>query len=372
MRIGVPSEIKVQEHRVGLVPSSVREIVACGHEVVVQSGAAVAIGMPDAEFRAAGASIVGSAAEVFESADLIVKIKEPQSVEGALLRPGQALFTYLHLAPAPAQTQMLMERDVTAIAYETVTDDQGGLPLLAPMSEVAGRMSIHVAAHCLEMTGGGCGILMGGVAGVEPAKVVILGAGIVGSSAARMAVGLHADVTVINRTRGKLAELDREFGGQVRTLFATTEAIDRSVTDADVVVGAALVAGATAPKLVTADMVKRMRRGSVLIDVSIDQGGCFETSRPTTHDQPTYEVGGVVHYAVTNMPDGVARTSALAINNATLPHVLALANQGPEQALAADPHLRNGLNVYQGKVTCKAVADALGLEYVAAEQLLAG
>ena len=372
MRVGVPSEIKVQEHRVGLVPSSVRELVARGHEVTVQSGAADAIGMPDGDYRAAGAAIVESAADVFKSADLIVKIKEPQPSEGPLLRNGQTLFTYLHLAPDLAQTRMLMESGVTAIAYETVTDAHGGLPLLAPMSEVAGRMSIHVAAHYLEMTGGGRGILMGGVAGVEPAKVVILGGGVVGSNAARMAVGLHADVTVINRTRGKLAELDQEFRGRVHTLFATTEAIDRSVTGADVVVGAALVAGATAPKLVTADMVKRMRKGSVMIDVSIDQGGCFETSRPTTHDQPTYEVDGVIHYAVTNMPGGVARTSALAINNATLPYVLALADQGPAQALAADPHLKNGLNVYRGQITCKAVADALDLNYVAAEQLLDG
>lgn len=370
MRIGVPAEIKAQEHRVGLVPSSVRELVARGHEVVVQASAANAIGITDDDYRNAGARIVNTPVEVFDAADLIVKIKEPQPEEGPLLRSGQTLFTYLHLAPDPDQTRMLKDSGVIAIAYETVTDKSGGLPLLAPMSEVAGRMAVHVAAHCLEMTGGGRGVLMGGVAGVEPAKVVILGGGVVGSNAARMAVGLHADVTIINRTREKLAKLDIEFGGRVRTLFSTVDGIEQSVVDADVVIGAALVAGGTTPRLVTRDMVTRMRRGSVLVDVAIDQGGCFETSRPTTHDHPTYEVGGVIHYAVTNMPGGVARTSTFAINNATLPFVLALADKGPEQAVRDDEHLRNGLNVYQGQVTCRAVAEALGEKYTPAADML--
>ncbi len=370
MRIGVPSEVKVQEHRVGLVPSSVRELVARGHEVVVQAGAAKAIGITDEDYRKAGAQVVDTPAEVFDAADLIVKIKEPQAEEGPLLRSGQTLFTYLHLAPDPDQTRMLEDRGVIAIAYETVTDKHGGLPLLAPMSEVAGRMAVHVAAHYLEMTGGGSGVLMGGVAGVEPAKVVILGGGVVGSNAARMAVGLHADVTIINRTREKLAKLDIEFGGRVKTLFSTVDGIEQCVVAADVVIGAALVAGAATPRLVTRDMVARMRRGSVLVDVAIDQGGCFETSRPTTHDHPIYEVDGVIHYAVTNMPGGVARTSTFAINNATLPFVLALADKGPEQAVRDDVHLRNGLNVYQGKVTCRAVAEALGEEYIPAADLL--
>ena len=338
--------------------------------MIVQSDAAAAIDISDEDYRAVGAAIVGSAAEVFETAELIVKIKEPQPEEGSLLRDGQVLFTYLHLAPDPTQTRMLQNRGVAAIAYETVTDDAGGLPLLAPMSEVAGRMSIHVAAHCLEMTPGGRGVLMGGVAGVAPAKIVILGGGVVGGNAAKMAVGLHADVTLLDRTRPKLDELDRELGGRVKTLFSTADTIEENVADADAVIGAALVAGATAPRLVTRDLVGRMRRGSVLVDVSIDQGGCFETSRPTTHDDPTYEVEGVVHYAVTNMPGDVARTSTFAINNATLPFVLELADKGPERALRNDHHLKNGLNIYRGRVTCQEVARSLGVDYVPADTFL--
>jgi len=364
MRIGVPTEIKVHEYRVGLVPGSVRDLVQAGHEVMVQSGAGAGIGSSDEDYRKAGASILPDAAAVFAKAEMIVKVKEPQLNECAMLRPGQVLFTYLHLAPDPKQTHALMESGCTAIAYETVTADDHSLPLLTPMSEVAGRMSVQVGAYCLQKATGGAGVLLGGVPGVAPAKVVILGGGVAGTNAAEMAVGLRADVVVIDRSVRRLRELSALFGNTLKTVYSTYHAIEKYVTDADLVVGSVLVAGAAAPKLVTRDMVKRMRDGSAMVDISIDQGGCFETSRPTTHADPVYVDEGVVHYCVTNMPGAVARSSAFALNNATLPFVHALAGKGWERALAEDPHLANGLNVHAGKVTCEAVAHDLGLEYV--------
>ncbi len=363
MKIGVPREIKTQEYRVGLVPACVRELVAHGHEVLVERDAAAGIGFADDAYRAVGASVVGSAEEVFAAADLIVKVKEPLPAEIARLRAGQVLFTYLHLAADPAQTQGLMRSGATCIAYETVTDGRGGLPLLSPMSEVAGRMSVHVGAHCLEKEQGGAGILLGGVPGVTAAKVVVLGGGVSGTNAARVAIGFEASVTVIDKSLARLKELDVQFGAQAQTLFATTEAIEQAVVSADLVIGAVLVPGGAAPKLVTRAMVRRMRPGSVLVDIAIDQGGCFETSRPTTHSAPTYVDEGVVHYCVTNMPGAVARTSTFALNNATLPFVLALADKGWRQALRDDPHLRDGLNVHAGKVAYAAVAHDLGLPH---------
>jgi alanine dehydrogenase len=363
MRIGVPKEIKTHEYRVGLVPASARELIHRGHEVSVQTKAGEGAGFPDSEYERVGAKIVASAADVFSAAEMIVKVKEPQASEGALLQPGQILFTYLHLAPDLAQTRMLIEREVSAIAYETVTDARGGLPLLAPMSEVAGRMSIQVGAHCLEKEQGGAGILLGGVYGVPAAKVVVLGGGVVGTNAARMAIGLGAHVTVLDKSLSRLMELEYHFGPSLTTIFATMEAIEREVVSADLVIGAVLIPGAAAPRLITREMLKRMHKGSVLVDVAIDQGGCAETSHPTTHAQPTYVEEGVVHYCVTNMPGAVARTSALALNNATLPFALALADKGLSQALADDPHLAQGLNTYQGQVTHRAVAEALGLSY---------
>jgi alanine dehydrogenase len=370
MLIGVPREIKNHEYRVGLVPGSVRELVAHGHGVVVESGAGAGIGAADADYVSAGAQVVATAAEVFSRAELVVKVKEPQPQECRLLRPGQALFTYLHLAPDPVQAEGLLASGATAIAYETVTDRAGGLPLLAPMSEVAGRMAVQVGAACLEKPHGGAGILLGGVPGVAPGRVLILGAGTVGSNAAAMAVGIGAEVTVLARSADRLRALDERYGGRVRTLHSTAAAIERSVVDADLVIGAALVAGAAAPRLVGRDLIRRMRPGSVLVDVSIDQGGCFETSRPTTHADPTFVVDGVVHYCVANMPGAVPRTSAQALNNATLPFVLALAGQGVRTALAADPHLRAGLNVDRGRITCRPVAEALGLPWIDAEAAL--
>lgn len=364
MRIGIPREIKVHEYRVGLIPASVRELNHNGHEVFVETKAGEGVGFDDNDYLAAGAQILPNAAAVFETADMIVKVKEPQSAEIPLLRAEQILFTYLHLAAEPEQTAGLIQSGCIAIAYETVTDGRGGLPLLAPMSEVAGRMSIQVGAHCLEREQGGKGILLGGVPGVPVAKVVVLGGGVVGTNAARMAMGLEASVTVIDKSLPRLNELDMQFGATLNTIYATMEAVEHHVTNADLVIGAVLIPGAAAPRLVTKEMIKKMKKGSVVVDVAIDQGGCFETSRPTTHADPTYVVEGVVHYCVTNMPGAVARTSARALNNATLPFVLDLANKGYRQALAEDPHLLNGLNIHQGDVTYQAVAKDLGLAYV--------
>ncbi len=371
MRVGVPKEIKVQEHRVGLTPMAVREYAAHGHELIVQAGAGAGIGADDAAYIAAGARIVPSAAEVFAAAEMIVKVKEPQPDEVLALREDQVLFTYLHLAADSKLTEALLRSGAVGIAYETVTDRQGGLPLLAPMSEVAGRMSVQVGAHCLEKEQGGLGILLGGVPGVAAAKVVILGGGVSGTNAARMAMGLEAHVTVIDRSLPRLYELDMQFGSQLHTLFSTVENIEREVVSADLVIGAVLVPGAAAPKLVRRQLVRAMKPGSVIVDISIDQGGCIETSRPTTHADPTYIDEGVVHYCVTNMPGAVARTSAVALNNATLPFVLAIADRGWRRALSDDPHLRNGLNTCRGQLTHPAVAHDLGLTLTAPERALA-
>ncbi|HEX9464805.1 MAG TPA: alanine dehydrogenase [Alphaproteobacteria bacterium] len=368
MRIGVPKEIKNEEHRVGLTPASVRELVSHGHEVLVEAGAGYDIGFDDEHYRAAGAQISPSADEVFAAAQMIVKVKEPRPVEIKRLRPEHVLFTYLHLAPDPEQAKGLLASGCTAIAYETVTSATGGLPLLAPMSEVAGRMSIQVGAHCLERRQGGSGLLLGGVPGVPAAKVVILGGGVSGTNAARMAMGVEAHVIVIDKSLPRLYDLDLQFGSRLHTVFATRDAIEQHVLTADLVIGAVLVPGAAAPKLVTREMVRRMRRGSVMVDISIDQGGCFETSRVTTHADPIYIVDGVVHYCVANMPGAVARTSTIALNNATLPFVVALADKGVAGALAADVHLRHGLNVHKGRITHPAVAQALGLEFLPAER----
>ena len=345
MRIGVPTEIKSNEFRVGLVPGSVRELTARGHEVLVQSGAGIGISADDASYEKAGARIVPDAAAVFRDAELIVKVKEPQRSEYTQLGSHQILFTYLHLAPDPEQARGLMSSGCAAIAYETVTDANGGLPLLAPMSEVAGRLSIEAAAMALRRPTGGRGVLLGGVPGVRPAKVVILGGGVVGTHAARMAVGLGADVTILDRSLPRLRQLDELFEGRVKTLASTMDSVETEVLGADAVIGAVLVAGASAPKLVTRAMLKHMKRGAVLVDVSIDQGGCFETSKPTTHAEPTFEVDGIIHYCVANMPGGVARTSTYALNNATLPFGLAIMDKGWKKALSDDVHLRHGLNV---------------------------
>ena len=361
MRIGVPKEIKVHEYRVGLVPAGVRELTAAGHQVLIESGAGSGIGVDDAQYRAAGAAIAANAAEVFQQADMVVKVKEPQARECEMLRSGQVLFTYLHLAADPAQAQGIMKSGATAIAYETVTAPNGSLPLLTPMSEVAGRMSIQVGAASLQKANGGFGVLLGGVPGVAPAKVVILGGGVSGTHAAEMAVGMRADVTVVDRSVNRLRELSALFGSTLRTTYSTTETIEHLVRDADLVVGAVLVAGAAAPRLVTRAMVKTMKPGAVLVDISIDQGGCFETSRPTTHADPTFIVDGVIHYCVANMPGAVPRTSTFALTNATLPYVRALADLGWQAALRRDPGLAAGLNVYAGHITHDAVAKALGL-----------
>jgi len=372
VRIGVPKEIKTHEYRVGLTPAGARELVLLGHRVSVQQGAAAGIGIADDAYRAAGAEIAADAAAVFAEAELIVKVKEPQPEEIARLRAGQVLFTYLHLAADRVQTEGLIRSGATCIAYETVTDRNGGLPLLSPMSEVAGRMSVQVGAHCLEREQGGAGILLGGVPGVPAARVVVIGGGVAGTNAARMAVGLEASVIILDRSLARLKELDLQFGPRATTEFATAEAIERAVLGADLVIGAVLVPGAAAPKLVTRAMLRHMRPGSVLVDIAIDQGGCFETSRPTTHSAPTYVEEGVVHYCVTNMPGAVARTSTFALTNATLPFVIALAQKGWRGALRDDPHLCDGLNVHAGQVAYEAVARDLGFAYVAAETLLAG
>jgi alanine dehydrogenase len=371
MLIGVPKEVKSHEYRVGLVPGSVRELVHHGHQVLVESGAGLGIGFDDQAYERAGARIAPDAAAVFAAAEMMVKVKEPQPEEIARLRQGQVLFTYLHLAADRRQTEGLMKSGATGIAYETVTNARGGLPLLAPMSEVAGRMSIQVGAHCLEKEQGGPGILLGGVPGVAAAKVVILGGGVAGTNAARVAMGMEAYVTVIDRSLPRLYELDMQFGSQLHTLYATMENIEREVLSADLVIGAVLVPGAAAPKLVSRELVRAMKRGAVMVDIAIDQGGCFETSRPTTHANPTYVEEGVIHYCVTNMPGAVARTSTFALNNATLPFVLDLADKGWRRALADDPHLRAGLNIQDGRVTHEAVARDLGLDFTPPTQLLA-
>jgi len=370
MLIGVPTEIKNHEYRVGLTPASVHELTHAGHQVLVQSGAGAAIGMDDAQYQAVGAHLEPDAAAVFAQADMVVKVKEPQPQECDLLRPGQILYTYLHLAPDPAQTAALVRSRAVCIAYETITGPGGGLPLLAPMSEVAGRMSIQAAACHLEKSRGGQGILLGGVPGVPAAHVVILGAGVVGTNALQMAVGLGARVTVLDKNVDRLRQLDLVFGNRIHTRYSTQAAVEETVLDADAVSGSVLIPGAAAPKLVTRALVARMKPGSVLVDVAIDQGGCFETSHPTTHAEPTFVVDGVVHYCVANMPGAVARTSTLALNNATLPHALKLAQLGWQGALLADPHLRHGLNVCLGHVTHPAVAQALGYPLVEAEGLL--
>lgn len=360
MRIGCPKEIKVREYRVGLTPESAAELVRAGHEVLMEKGAGLGIGAADERYTQVGAQILPDADAVFAAADMIVKVKEPQAVEIARLKPQHVLFTYLHLAPDPEQAEGLIKSGATCIAYETVTDAAGRLPLLKPMSEVAGRMSIQVGANYLEKNHGGRGVLLGGVPGVRPADVVILGAGVAGYNAAQIAVGMRARVTVFDKNPARLEELDREFNGRLETVYSTRAAVEEAVTQADLVIGAVLVPGAAAPKLINRAMLKTMRPGAVLVDISIDQGGCFETSRATTHDDPVFEVDGIIHYCVANMPGAVARTSAFALNNATLPFTLALANKGAHQALRDDPHLRMGLNVAEGAITHEAVARDLG------------
>ncbi|GGZ30018.1 alanine dehydrogenase [Asticcacaulis endophyticus] len=369
MKISVPKEIKNHEYRVGLVPDSVAELTHHGHEVYVETLAGAAIGFSDKDYLAAGAIIVATAEEVFAVGDLIVKVKEPQIHECARLHPHQTLFTYLHLAADKPQAQALMASGATCIAYETVTEPQGGLPLLRPMSEVAGRLSVQVGAVYLHKAYGGRGVLLGGVPGVAPGKVVIIGGGVAGLNAAQMAIGLHADVTVLDISAHKLIEIDQTYQGRIKTAYASKAAIAAAVREADLVIGAVLIPGAAAPKLVTRDMVKSMKTGAVMVDIAIDQGGCFDTSRPTSHQDPIYIEDGVVHYCVTNMPGAVARTSALALNNATLPFVLKMVRQGVAGALSTDPHLRAGLNIKGGKITHRAVADALNLDYSGLETL---
>ncbi len=370
MLIGLPKEIKNHEYRVGLTPASVRELTSRGHSVLVQIGAGAAIGLDDAQYLAAGATLAADAAEVFAKADMVVKVKEPQPQECAMLRPGQILYTYLHLAPDPEQTAALVKSGAICIAYETITGAGGGLPLLAPMSEVAGRMSIQAGAAHLEKSKGGMGVLLGGVPGVPAAHVVILGAGVVGTHALQMAVGMGARVTVLDKNVDRLRQLDLVFGNRISTVYSTGLSVEEAVLDADLVIGGVLIPGAAAPKLVTRAMIARMKKGAVVVDVAIDQGGCFETSHATTHAEPTYVVDGVVHYCVANMPGAVARTSTFALNNATIGHAVALADKGWKQALKDNPHLKNGLNVAQGKVTFEAVARDLGYEYVSADSLL--
>lgn len=370
MRVGVPKEIKVHEYRVGLTPASVREFVLHGHEVVVQREAGAAIGMTDAQYEQAGARMAADAAQVFAEADMIVKVKEPQPAECAMLRRGQVLYAYLHLAPDPQQTAALVKSGVIGVAYETITGPGGGLPLLAPMSEVAGRMSIQAAAAYLEKEHGGMGVLLGGVAGVPAAHVVVIGGGVVGTNALQIAVGMGARVTVLDKNIDRLRHLELIFGNRITTRYSSNASIEECVRDADAVIGGVLVPGAAAPKLVTRKMVSAMKPGSVIVDVAIDQGGCFETSRPTTHAAPTYLVDGVVHYCVANMPGAVPRTSTLALNNATLTHGLQLADLGWSAAMQADEHLRHGLNVCLGEVTHEAVARNLGYRFVPAEAAL--
>jgi alanine dehydrogenase len=370
MRVGVPKEIKTLEYRVGMVPAGVRELVHDGHEVIVEANAGVGIGMLDTDYVAAGATIVPTAKEVFDQTELIVKVKEPQLEECQMLRPNHVLFTYLHLAADPAQAEALVKSGTTAIAYETVTADDGSLPLLTPMSEVAGRLSIQAGAYCLQKANGGRGVLLGGVPGVGSANVLVIGGGTAGTNAAEMAVGLGAQVTILDRSVPRLREIDHIYGGRVKTEYSTKHAIDVQIKKADLVIGAVLVAGAAAPKLVTKEHVRQMRPGSVLVDISIDQGGCFETSRPTTHAEPTYIVDDVVHYCVTNMPGAVPRTSTFALTNVTLPFVKDLANLGWCEAMLRDSHLANGLNVHSGHVNHEAVAHDLGYKYLSANDAL--
>ncbi len=371
MLVGVPKEIKVHEYRVGLIPGNVRELVAHGHQVIIETGAGTAIGMTDQHYEEAGARVVPSAADIFANAELVVKVKEPLAPERAQLRDGQVLFTYLHLAADPEQTRELVESGATCIAYETVTSPTGSLPLLAPMSEVAGRMSVQAGAYFLEKAHGGLGILLGGVPGVDPGKVVVVGGGVVGTHAIHIALGMGADVWVLDRNVDQLRRLWQQFGRPLNTVFSTRDAIERHCIAADLVIGGVLVPGAAAPKLVSAELVSRMKPGAVIVDVAIDQGGCIETSRPTTHDDPVYVVDDVVHYCVTNMPGGVPRSSAQALNNATLPFTLAIADKGWRDALRDDPHLRNGLNVHAGHITHSAVANSLGLTYRDAMEAIA-
>ena len=359
MLIGVPKEIKAQEFRVGMTPAGVRELAGNGHQVLVQRSAGEGIGLTDALYAAAGATIVDSAEQVFAETDLVVKVKEPQAQECRWLRPGQTLFTYLHLAADLKQAELLMDSGATCIAYETTTSQQGGLPLLAPMSLVAGRLSVQAGAHHMEVHQGGNGTLLGGVPGVAPANVLVLGGGVVGSSALRVALGMGADVTVIDRSVSKLAELDEQYRGQLRTIYSTAESIEEHAREADLIIGAVLIPGASAPKLISADMLRLLKPGTVLVDVAIDQGGCFETSRPTTHADPTYVIDDVVHYCVANMPGAVARTATLALTNATLPYVVRLASKGSRETLLSDEHFSAGLNVFEGQLTHQAVAEAL-------------
>lgn len=370
MLIGIPKEIKNHEYRVGMTPDSVKEVIGHGHQVLVQTKAGDAIGFSDADYQQAGARIAPDAATVFSEAEMIVKVKEPQAAERAMLRHDQLLFTYLHLAPDPAQTADLLRSGAVCIAYETVTSDNGSLPLLAPMSEVAGRMAIQAGAMSLEKSRAGRGLLLGGVPGVEPAKVVVIGGGVVGRNAAQMAVGMGADVIILDRNIDTLRQIDATYRGAMKTVYSTSAAIEKHLLEADLVIGSVLLPGAAAPKLITAEHIKKMKSGAALVDVAIDQGGCAETSRATTHQEPTYIVDEVVHYCVANMPGAVARTSTLALNNATLPYIVALANQGYRAALNRDPHLRNGLNVIHGKLTYQPVATSLGLDYIPAEEAL--
>lgn len=364
MLIGVPKEIKNHEYRIGLTPSGVKELARHGHQVMVENNGGLSIGFTNEQYVEAGAEIIVTAAEIFARADMIIKVKEPQPIECKMLRQAQLLFTYLHLAPDPEQTRLLLASGATCIAYETVTQNGPGLPLLAPMSEVAGRMAIQAGAHCLEKAQGGNGMLLGGVPGVESAKVLVIGGGVVGVNAARMAMGMGADVTIFDRSLERLKELDMAFGGRLKTIYSTADAVEKHAIEADLIVGAVLIPGAAAPKLISRELVSRMKTGAVMVDVAIDQGGCFETSKATTHQDPTYIVDGVVHYCVANMPGGVARTSTMALTNATLPYAVNLANKGASAALRDDVHLRNGLNVHAGMVTHKAVSDALGCEFV--------
>ena len=364
MRVGVPTEIKIAERRVGLTPTSVRELTMRGHRVMIQAGAGLGIGASDADYSAAGARVRPDAQSVFAESELIVKVKEPQAAERSMLGPNHVLFTYLHLAPDPAQTEELLASGASCIAYETVTDSKGGLPLLAPMSQVAGRMSIQAGAHCLEAPNRGSGRLLGGVPGVAPARTLVLGGGVVGENAIEMAIGMGSAVTVLDRDLEVLNRLSQRFGNALVTLYSTGAALEEQVLAADLVIGAVLVKGATAPKLVGPELVKRMKPGSVLVDVAIDQGGCFATSRPTTHTEPTYVIDDVVHYCVANMPGGVARTSTFALNNATLPYIIQLADRGWQRACRVDPFLCDGLNVHDGKIVYKAVADALDYPFV--------
>lgn len=371
MIIGVPKEIKNHEYRVGMIPASVRELVSHGHQVYVETNAGSGIGFSDDDYIAVGASILPTASNIFAKAEMIVKVKEPQAAERAMLREGQILFTYLHLAPDFPQTEELIKSKAVCIAYETVTDNMGRLPLLAPMSEVAGRMSIQSGAQCLEKSHAGCGLLLGGVPGVAPAKVVVIGGGVVGANAARIAVGMRADVTILDRSVDMLRKLDEEFQGHAKVVYSTKDAIEKYVLEADLVIGAVLIPGAAAPKLVTKELISRMKPGSAVVDVAIDQGGCFETSHATTHDDPTYIVDDVVHYCVANMPGAVARTSTFALNNATLPYIVKLANKGYQRALLEDKGFLEGLNVIHGKVTCKEVAESFNLEYLEPSEAIA-